>query len=113
MGVPPPLGRERVEPALHDAYDRVQSESGTVPNIFRVMAHFPAALKRFIPFYTAVMSQGSVPRKFKELAYLKTAHINACGYCMAAHTHSALEAGVSRAQIDSIRVYQGSDAFDE
>jgi alkylhydroperoxidase family enzyme len=51
-----------------------------MPNIFAVMAHFPAALKRFIPFYTAVMTKGSVPAKLKELAYLKTASINACRY---------------------------------
>jgi alkylhydroperoxidase family enzyme len=44
------------------------------------MARFPAALKRFLPFYRAVMQKGRLPAKLKELAYLKTASINACRY---------------------------------
>jgi alkylhydroperoxidase family enzyme len=58
----------------------MQSAFGKMPNVFAVMAHFPAALKRFVPFYNAVMMKGSVPSNLKELAYLKTASINACQY---------------------------------
>jgi uncharacterized peroxidase-related enzyme len=113
MGVPKPLTRSEAGPGLQDVFDRLLADTSRVPNIFGVMAHFPAALKRFIPFYTAVMTKGTVPPKFKELAYLKTASINACGYCMAAHGTSARDAGVSQAQINAIRLYQVSDAFDE
>jgi uncharacterized peroxidase-related enzyme len=113
MGVPIPLTRDEAGPGLQEVFDRVQSEGGKFPNIFGVMAHFPAALKRFLPFYTAVMTQGAVPERFKELAYLKTASINACRNCLEAHAASARQAGVSQAQIDSIRLYQASDAYDD
>jgi alkylhydroperoxidase family enzyme len=51
-----------------------------MPNIFGVLARFPAAFKTIIPFYDAVMRQGQIEAKYKELAYLKTSSINACRY---------------------------------
>jgi alkylhydroperoxidase family enzyme len=80
MGVPKPLVRDQAEKSLKEIYDGMHSALGKMPNLFAVMAHFPAGLKRFVPFYNAVMTKGSVPRKLKELAYLKTASINACQY---------------------------------
>jgi alkylhydroperoxidase family enzyme len=80
MGVPKPLLKDQAEGSVKEIYDSMHSAIGKMPNIFAVMAHFPAALKRFIPFYTAVMTKGSVPARLKELAYLKTASINACQY---------------------------------
>jgi alkylhydroperoxidase family enzyme len=80
MGVPKPLRKDQAEPSVKEVYDGLQAAIGKMPNIFAVMAHFPAALKRFVPFYNAVMTKGSVPHKLKELAYLKSASINACRY---------------------------------
>ncbi len=80
MGIPTPLIKEQAEAGVQAIYDEMHSAIGKMPNIFAVMAHFPAALKRFIPFYTAVMTRGKVPARLKELAYLKTASINACQY---------------------------------
>jgi alkylhydroperoxidase family enzyme len=80
MGIPTPLAKDQAEAGVQKIYDEMHSAIGRMPNIFAVMAHFPAALKRFIPFYTAVMTKGGVPLKLKELVYLKTASINACQY---------------------------------
>lgn len=80
MGVPKPLAKDQVAESLKATYDQMHSAFGKMPNVFAVMAHFPAALKRFVPFYNAVMMKGSVPSNLKELAYLKTASINACQY---------------------------------
>jgi alkylhydroperoxidase family enzyme len=51
-----------------------------MPNVFGVVARFPAALKTLVPFYDAVMNQGLIDAKYKELAYLKTSSINDCRY---------------------------------
>jgi alkylhydroperoxidase family enzyme len=80
MGIPTPLIKDQAEAGVQAIYDEMHSAIGKMPNIFAVMAHFPAGLKRFIPFYTAVMTRGKVPARLKELAYLKTASINACQY---------------------------------
>jgi alkylhydroperoxidase family enzyme len=80
MGVPKPLVKDQADKNLSEIYESMQSALGRMPNLFAVMAHFPAALKRFVPFYNAVMMKGTVPPYLKELAYLKTASINACQY---------------------------------
>ena len=80
MGVPKPLEKDQAEENLREIYEGMHAAFGRMPNVFAVMAHFPAALKRFVPFYNAVMTKGSVPTRLKELAYLKTASINACQY---------------------------------
>lgn len=80
MGIPKPLTKEQAPAELHRIYDKVQESIGQMPNIFGVVARFPAALKTLIPFYDAVMSKGMIDAKYKELAYLKTSIINECQY---------------------------------
>jgi alkylhydroperoxidase family enzyme len=80
MGIPDPLSKEQAPAELHKIYDAIQADIGMMPNIFGVVARFPAALKTLIPFYDAIMSKGKIEAKYKELAYLKTSSINACRY---------------------------------
>jgi len=80
MGIPTPLTKEQAPDELHKIYDAVQADFGKMPNIFGVVARFPAALKALIPFYDAVMNKGRIDAKYKELAYLKTSSINDCRY---------------------------------
>jgi alkylhydroperoxidase family enzyme len=80
MGVPTPLTKEQAPAELHRIYDKIQESIGMIPNVFGVIARFPAALKTIIPFYDAVMTKGVIDAKFKELAYLKTSSINGCRY---------------------------------
>ena len=80
MGIPNPLTKEQAPDELHKIYDALRADIGKMPNIFGVVARFPAALKTLIQFYDAVMSKGKIDAKYKELAYLKTSSINACRY---------------------------------
>ena len=112
MVVPTPLTKEQAPAELHRIYDKIQEHIGKMPNIFGVVARFPAALKTLVPFYDAVMTQGLIDAKYKELAYLKTSSINDCRYWTHHHTASAKQAGVTDEQIEALRFYQRSDAFD-
>ena len=80
MGIPKPLTKSQAPVELHKIYDQLQKDIGKIPNIFGVVARFPAALKTLIQFYDAVMSKGKIEAKYKELAYLKTSIINECQY---------------------------------
>jgi alkylhydroperoxidase family enzyme len=80
VGIPTPLTKEQAPHELHKIYDQMQKDIGCMPNIFGVVARFPAALKTLIQFYDAIMNQGKIETKYKELAYLKTSIINECEY---------------------------------
>jgi alkylhydroperoxidase family enzyme len=80
MAVVNPLPKENAAPELHETYEGMIKRFGKVPNIFATMAHRPNVLKKFLPFYGAVMNEGTVEARYKELAYLKTSLLNGCEY---------------------------------
>ncbi len=80
MAVVNPIPKESAPEQVHGIYDDLFEKFGKVPNFFGVMAHHPTALKSFLPFYGAVMQEGTIEPKLKELAYLKTTQLNGCEY---------------------------------
>jgi len=80
MGVPTPITKEQAPAELHRIFDKIQAGTGTIPDLFGIVARFPAALKTLVPFYDAVMEQGRIDARYKELAYLKASSINDCRY---------------------------------
>ncbi len=80
MAVVNPLSKEKAAPEAHETYDALTKRLGKMPNFFATMAHRPDVLKKFLPLYSAIVNEGTVEPRFKELAYLKTAMTNGCEY---------------------------------
>lgn len=80
MSVVKPLPKEQAAKEIHEIYDAMTKKFGKMPGFFGAMAHRPSVLAHFVPFYGAVMNEGAVEPRFKELAYLKTSLINGCEY---------------------------------
>jgi AhpD family alkylhydroperoxidase len=85
----------------------------TLPKAFAYMACNPEALRAFSEFLRAVMGGGSLPRKYKELAYLKAAMDVKCALCTGNHRRSARRAGYSEDQLDALEDYGSSALFTE
>jgi uncharacterized peroxidase-related enzyme len=113
MGVVNPLTKEQAAPELQDTLAMLASRAGKVPNIFAAMAHRPAVLSAFLPLYKAVVNEGTVEAKYKELAYLRASMVNGCEYCSRAHIASSKGAGVTADQIAALPFYSRSPLFDE
>lgn len=56
----------------------IQARAGAVPNLFRQMAHAPAVLEATLSLRQA--THQALPPGLRELAYLKTSHLNGCRY---------------------------------
>ncbi len=80
MAVVNPVAKDKVTDEIRPIFDDLAKRFGRVPNIFGVMAHRPDVLKSFLPLYGAIMTQGTVEPKLKELAYLKVSLVNGCEY---------------------------------
>lgn len=113
MSVIDPIPREKASAELQAVYDGLSKGAGRVPDFYGVMAHHPGALQGFLPLYASVMNEGTLEHRYKELAYLKTSHLNGCEYCMRAHTPGAKRAGVTREQIGALAFYERSPFFDD
>ena len=64
----------------------VAKSLGSVPNLFRLVANSPAALKGYLGLGAAV-SASSLGVKTQERIALAVAEINGCDYCASAHTY--------------------------
>ncbi len=107
-----PIARESAPPEIQPLLDKLTHGFGKVPAFFGIMARVPEAFAKFLPFYSAVIEHGTVERKYKELAYLKTSLINGCEYCFRAHSASGKKNGVTDDQIQALAFFHRSDAFD-
>ena len=113
MGVVSPLTREQAAPELQKTFDALAARAGKVPNIFAAMAHRPEVLNTFLPLYKAIVNQGTVEAKYKELAYLRASMVNGCEYCTKAHVASSKRAGVTAEQVGALPFFGRSPLFDE
>ncbi len=75
-----PLPKEKAAPEVREVFEGLTKKFGKMPNFFATMAHRPNVLKNFLPLYSAVLNEGTVEARYKELAYLKTAMVNGCEY---------------------------------
>jgi alkylhydroperoxidase family enzyme len=87
-----PLAEDEAAPQLRGVYETLTGKWGSMPNLFAVMAHRPAALTHFLALYESVMAPqptaaddspgggDALVLRDKELVYLKTALLNGCEY---------------------------------
>src|SRR5436190_11681137 len=87
---------------------QMTQKSGKIANIWKLWAHSPLTLEMFMPFYKTLMMKGSLDGKLRELAYVKTSHINGCPYCAGPHKAVGLKIGVTEQQFQEIDNYADS-----
>lgn len=85
-----PLSDEQVSPHVAAVFAQAKAALGRVPNLFRVLAHAPAALDVYFGGQGA-LRKGELPAATRELIAIASA--NGCDYCLAAHTGAAKVAG--------------------
>lgn len=86
----------------------VEKKLGTVPNMMRTMAHSPAVLDAYLSFSNA-LSGSKLSAKVREQIALTVGEVNACGYCLSAHTFFGGKAGLEAADIEAARRATASD----
>ena len=67
--------------------DAVHKQLGVVPNLFRLIANSPSVLGGYVGFSGALNKTLDV--KTRERIALAVAQVNACDYCLSAHTYLA------------------------
>jgi AhpD family alkylhydroperoxidase len=106
-----PLPRHAIPPrwrAVAETADAVRGEA----TLIEVLANAPELLGWYYDgFYAEVFFKGRVDRRTKELLRLKLSTLHGCAFCNRGNTKSALEAGVTEAQIAAIGD-TGAVAFD-
>lgn len=98
----PALSLEHAPAASLPLLEGVKKSFGIVPNVFKTLAHSPAALGAYLQFSHA-FGKNSLSGVERESIALATSQVNGCEYCLAAHTLFGGKAGLSAEAIRSAR----------
>lgn len=89
----------------------VERQFGMTPNLMRVLASAPSALRGYLTF-SGALAEGQLAPPLREAIGLAVGERNSCDYCVSARTVLGKGAGLTEADITSARAGQASDARD-
>lgn len=90
-------------------FDGVQKGLGVTPNLFRVAAQSPAVLEALTAMFGSV-TKGALNAKTREAIALTVSEINACDYCLSAHSYLGKGAGLSEGELEQARSAKADEA---
>ena len=100
----------QLPPASLPLLEAVRKDLGTVPNLMQMLASSPAALGGYLRL-NAALAGGALGAKTGERIALAVAEMNACGYCLAAHTYLGKHvAGLDDGEMRANRAGRSGDA---
>jgi len=84
-------------PEVRAVYDDIMAtrKTDSISNLWKAIAHDPALLQRTWNDVKQIMAPGALDAVVKELIYVAVSVTNGCPYCVAAHTVSARNEGMS------------------
>ena len=92
--------RDQVSPANQAIFDQLKGKIGFVPNLYATLALSEHALGNYLAFQNAT---STIVGKAREVVNLVVSQVNACDYCLAAHTAIGGMVGFTPPQILEIR----------
>ena len=91
-------------PEVRAVYDDIMATRKTdwINNFWKAIAHDPALLRRTWSDIKEIMAPGALDPLTKELIYVAVSTSNGCEYCIASHTASARNKGMTDAQFKEL-----------
>ncbi|MGF6177959.1 carboxymuconolactone decarboxylase family protein [Ensifer sp. 4252] len=86
--IPTPASIDDAPAASQPMLKSVMGRMGRVPNIYRIAANSPIALKGLLDL-SQTLSEGELPAADRERIAIAVAETNGCDYCLSAHTYLA------------------------
>ena len=88
---------EDASPEVRAVYDDIRATRQTdyINNFWKVLANDPVSLRRTWESIKQIMKPGALDALTKELIYIAVSVTNQCAYCIASHTVSAQNKGMT------------------
>lgn len=92
---------------------RIRELWGRPPiNLYRILAHQPAILRAWTEWNDALRHGCAVPRKLRELIFLRSAGLHASDYEWTQHLAMARKAGVDEDKIEAVNAWETGGRYD-
>lgn len=100
---------DEASPEVRAVFDDIMETRQTdrVNNFWKALAADPVALRRTWESVKEVMAPGALDPLVKELLYVAVSITNGCEYCIASHTASARNKGMSEDQLAELLAVVG------
>jgi uncharacterized peroxidase-related enzyme len=100
---------ENAAPEVRAVYDDIRATRKTdfINNFWKALAHDPATLKRTWESIKQIMAPGALDPLTKEMIYIAVSVTNQCNYCIASHTVSAQNKGMTDAMFKELMAVVG------
>jgi uncharacterized peroxidase-related enzyme len=95
--------KEQVSTASQAIFDQIQQKLGKVPNLYATIGYSAPALKGMLDYEATLTSSSIFTAKEREAINLIVSQVNACDYCLAAHTAIAQMKGFTKEETILIR----------
>ena len=104
MSTFPLIEYDDASPEVRANYDDIMATRKTdwINNFWKAIAHDPATLKRTWEDIKQIMAPGALDPLTKELLYVAVSVTNNCNYCIASHTASARNKGMTDAMLHEL-----------
>ncbi len=110
----PYLSREDLPEADREIFDRlVEARKTPVGNIFRMLAHTPNLLRRFLALGGELRNGTALDPKLRELALMTVGRLTGAEYEFTHHWNLARRVGVSREQLEHLDEFETSLLFND
>src|SRR5687768_17019964 len=91
---------------------QIQKERGRLHNLYLMLLNSPPIARGWLNLLTAVRQQCQLPARYRELTILRIAILNGADYEYISHVPIALKEGITQEQIDALKDWWQSKAFD-
>jgi len=100
---------DKASPEVRAVYDNIMATRKTdwVNNFWKAIAHDPVTLKRTWEDIKEVMAPGALDALTKEMIYVAVSVSNQCAYCIASHTVSARNKGMTNEMFKELMAVVG------
>jgi uncharacterized peroxidase-related enzyme len=103
-----PVDVDKATGATKEVLDAVQKRMGKVPNIMKLMANSPAAVKAYMDM-SAALAGGVLAPKVREMIAITCAETHTCEYCLAAHYARGKAIGMTEKELEEARLERADD----
>ena len=108
-----PYVDDTTNPELKAVADRIRAErGGKVFNLYKALLNSPTLAEGWLHLFTVIRQQSTLPAQYRELVIMAIAVINGASYEYDQHVPFALQAGLTRAQIEALPHWRDSPLFD-
>jgi AhpD family alkylhydroperoxidase len=109
MASPALIEYKDASPEVRAVYDDIMTTRNTdwVNNFWKALANHPAGLKRTWESIKQIMAPGALDPLTKEMLYIAVSVTNLCSYCVASHTVSARNKGMTDAMFHELMAVVG------